>query len=122
MGLIEAAAWGLAGGLAAGLLSMSAAVVAAEFKWPWRDNEDGIWPRLFVTAVGLVLGALVAGAAHGQMSGGWPAFLLGIGAPSVVRGAFSQVAYTERKAEKARVEVEAKKFPAATEIPSEGAD
>lgn len=34
MGLIEAAAWGLAGDLVAGLLSMSAAVVAAGFKWP----------------------------------------------------------------------------------------
>jgi hypothetical protein len=30
------------------------------FKWPWRDNDDGIGPRLFVAAVSLISGALVA--------------------------------------------------------------
>jgi hypothetical protein len=99
MGLLDAATWGLAGGLAAGLVSLSAAVVAAGFKWPWRDNPDGIWPRVFVAVVGLIIGALVAGAAHGQMSGGWPAFLLGVGAPSVIRGALSRVEVAERKPE-----------------------
>ena len=105
MDLMGAAAWGLAGGLAAGLVSMSASVVAAGFKWPWRDNEDGIGPRLFVTGVGLVIGALVAAAAHGQMSGGWPAFIMGVSAPSVIRGALSRVEVTERKADKVEVAV-----------------
>ena len=97
MGIVEAAAWGLAGGLAAGLVSLSAAVAAAEFRWPWRDNEDGIAPRLFVATAGLIVGALVAAAAHTQMSGGWPAFIMGACAPSVIRGALSRVEVVERK-------------------------
>jgi hypothetical protein len=97
MGIIEAAAWGLAGGLAAGLISLSADVVLAGFKWPWRDNDDGIGPRLFVTSVLLIVGALVAAAAHSQMTGGWPAFIMGASAPSVIRGALSRVEVTERK-------------------------
>lgn len=100
MGIIAAGVWGLAGGLAAGLVSMSAAVVAVGFKWPWRENEHGIWPRLFVTGVGLVLGALVAAAAHGQMSGGWPAFIMGVSAPSIIRGALSKVEAAPHKEDK----------------------
>lgn len=99
MTLVDAALWGLAGGLAAGLVSLSASIVSAGFKWPWRDNEDGIGPQIFVTVVGLIIGALVAAAAHGQMSGGWPAFIMGISAPSVIRGALSRVEVTERKPE-----------------------
>src|SRR6266705_6452453 len=91
MGLLEAGAWGFAGGLAAGMVSMAAAVTNAGFTWPWRDNKDGIWPRLFVTAAGLVIGAIVAGAAHSQISGAYPALLVGIGAPSVIRGALHGV-------------------------------
>lgn len=97
MSLIEAGAWGLAGGLAAALISLSAAVAEAGFRWPWRGNVDGIGPRLFVVGVGLILGALVAGAAHSQMSGAWPAFILGASAPSVIRGVLSRVEVTERK-------------------------
>ncbi len=104
MGLIDAGAWGLTGGLAAGLVSMSASVVAVGFKWPWRGNEDGVWPRLFVTVVGLITGALVAAAAHGQMSGGWPAFIMGVSAPSVIRGALSRVEVAERKPDTGEVE------------------
>jgi hypothetical protein len=104
MGIIAAGAWGLAGGLAAGLVSMSASVAAAGFKWPWHDNEHGIWPRLFVTTVGLVLGALVAAAAHSQMSGGWPAFVMGVSAPSIIRGTLSKFEVAPHKAEPAAVE------------------
>lgn len=43
MVLIEAAAWCIAGGLASGLVTLSADVAAARFKRPWRDNEDGVW-------------------------------------------------------------------------------
>jgi hypothetical protein len=91
MGLFEAGAWGLAGGIAAGLVALSADVVSAKHRWPWADNEYGIWPRLFVIGVGLVVGAIVASAAHTQMTGPWPALLLGAGAPAVIQGAINRV-------------------------------
>lgn len=81
----QAALWGLAGGGAASVLSLSAAVVSAGYTWPWRE-EGELWPRLFVLAAGIVLGSLVATAAHDQISGPWPAFIFGIGAPSTIRG------------------------------------
>lgn len=87
----QAALWGLAGGGAAGLLSLSAAVVSAEFNWPWRRKDGGLGPRLFVLSVGLALGAIVAAAAHDQISGPWPAFIFGIGAPATIRGLLSGV-------------------------------
>jgi hypothetical protein len=80
----QAASWGLAGGLAAGVLALMTAVTAANFKWPWKPGEFG--PRLFVLAGSLLLGALVAAAASGQMSGAWPAFVIGAGAPATIRG------------------------------------
>jgi hypothetical protein len=95
MGLLAAGAWGMAGGLAAGLVVVSAAIAAAGYKWPWVDGT--VWPRVLVTGIGVLLGAIVAGAAHGQMSGAWPAFLLGVGAPSVIRGALSGVEVAEKK-------------------------
>jgi hypothetical protein len=85
----QAASWGLAGGLAAGVLMLMTAVTAAGFQWPWRRDEVG--PRLFVVSCGLLLGALVAAAAHSQMSGGWPAFVMGAGAPATIRGLLSGV-------------------------------
>lgn len=91
--------WGLTGGLAAELLGFMAAVTASGFRWPWRDDPDGRWPRLFVAAGGLVLGALVAAAAHGQISGAWPAFIMGVGARATVRGLVSGIEVTERKPE-----------------------
>jgi len=89
MSWLSAAGWGLAGGLAAGLLALMTAVSAAGFRWPWKAGEFG--PRLFVVCCGLVLGALVAAAAHSQMSGGWPAFVMGAGAPATVRGLLSGI-------------------------------
>jgi hypothetical protein len=110
MGVVEAGAWGLAGGLVAGLISLSGAVIKAGFRWPWdatnqskdassenRDADQSIWPHMFVFGVGLVVGTLVAAAAHQQMSGDWPAFLLGAGAPSVVRGAVERIEVAESK-------------------------
>jgi hypothetical protein len=49
---------------------------------------------LFVLASGLLLGAVVAAAAHGQMSGPWPAFIFGISAPATIRGVLSGVEVT----------------------------
>ena len=99
MGVGTAVEWGLAGGIAAGLVALSAAIVNGGYKWPWRGNPDGIWPQLFVTCTGIAVGALVAAAAHSQMSGAWPAFLMGAGAPSVIRGAIARVEVEETKPE-----------------------
>jgi hypothetical protein len=85
----QAAGWGLAGGLAAGVLALMTAVTAAGFKWPWKRDEFG--PRLFVLGCGLLLGALVAMAAASQMSGAWAAFVIGAGAPATIRGLLSGV-------------------------------
>lgn len=99
MGVVQAAIWGLAGGAAAGLVGLSAAIVAAGFRWPWHDNDGGMWPHVFVVSVGLLVGALVSGAAHAQMTGAWPALVMGASAPSVIRGVLSRVEVTERKPE-----------------------
>lgn len=97
MGLIQASCWGLAGGTAAALISLMADVTGNGYRWPWQAAADQTWPRLFVLASGLLLGALVAAAAHTQMTGAWPAFIMGVSAPSIVRGALSRVALAERK-------------------------
>ncbi len=85
----QASGWGLAGGLAAGVLALMTAVTSAGFRWPWKHGEFG--PRLFVLGCGLLLGALVAAASHAQMSGAWPAFVIGAGAPATIRGLLSGV-------------------------------
>jgi uncharacterized membrane protein YfcA len=103
VGVVSAGIWGVVGGTAAGLLVVSAAITAAGFRWPWRDNDDGIWPRMFVFMVGVIVGGGVAAAAHNQMTGPWPAFIMGIGAPSVVRYALSRVEVAERKPVEASV-------------------
>jgi hypothetical protein len=89
MSLWQAASWGLAGGLAAGVLALMTAVTSARFRWPWERSELG--PRLFVLGCGLFLGAVVAAASHSQMSGAWPAFVIGAGAPATIRGLLSGV-------------------------------
>lgn len=50
-----------------------------------------ILPRLCFYGCGLLLGALVTAAAHSQMSGAWPAFVIGAGAPVTIRGLLSGV-------------------------------
>jgi len=99
MSLGEAALWGLAGGAVAALVSLAAEVVANRFRWPWRNNKDGIWPRVFVGIVGLIAGAIVAGAAHKQINNEWPALIMGASAPSVIRGAISRIEVAERKSD-----------------------
>jgi hypothetical protein len=83
MDWLQAAAWGVMGGLTSGLVALMAQVTAANFRWPWKREEVG--PRLVVSVCGLVVGAIVAAAAHKQMSGEWPAFIMGVCAPSVIR-------------------------------------
>jgi hypothetical protein len=78
-----------------------AAVKANDYRWPWRapggaaDPGFDLWPRVSVMLGALLLGALVASAAHSQMSGGWPAFIMGVGAPATVRGALGGVEIRE---------------------------
>lgn len=103
MGLITAGLWGLAGGAVAGLVAL-AAQVQAEHRWPWRGQEHGIGPWLFVFGVGIIVGAVVAAAAHSQMTGPWPALLMGVSAPSIVRGALSRSSEVTTKAEPVPVE------------------
>jgi hypothetical protein len=95
--VLPAALWGVLGGTLAGLVSLSAAIIAGGFRWPWRDNQDGIWPRIVVFLIGIVVGGGVAAAAHGEMTGAWPAFIMGVGAPTVIRGALSHLEVEERK-------------------------
>lgn len=88
MGAWESGLWGLAGGAGAGLLSLMTAVVNNGFQW-WDARERG--PRLFVFCCSLLLGAGVASAAGSEMSGAWPAFVIGAGAPATIRGLLSGV-------------------------------
>lgn len=67
---------------------MMTAVVNNGFRW-WDKEECG--PRLFVLGCALLLGAGVAAAAGSEMSGPWPAFVIGIGAPATIRGLLSGV-------------------------------
>ena len=103
MGLFQASCWGLAGGLAAALISLVTEVTGQGFRWPWQEVPEQIWPRLFVLACSLILGGLVAAAAHAQITGAWPAFLMGASAPTIVRGALSRVDIIEPKNEPANV-------------------
>ena len=65
----------------------------------WQPTSKDIAASLF-SPESPALGALIAAAAHTQMTGPWPAFLMGIGAPSIVRGALSQsVSVTDPKQE-----------------------
>jgi hypothetical protein len=96
MVLTDAAVWGLVGGTSAGMISLSTAIASAKPHW-WTDNGKGLWPRLAVAAIGLALGAIVAGANHDQLAGEWPALVIGASAPSVLRGAMSRVEVTERR-------------------------
>jgi hypothetical protein len=97
MTFIGAGAYGIAGGLAASLVALSAAIVKAGYKWPWRGEPDGIWPRFTVYAIGLIVGGIVCACAHSDMSGGWPAFLMGVAAPSVIQNAIGLVEVSEAR-------------------------
>jgi hypothetical protein len=70
------------------MLSLMTSVTANGFAW-WNKEERG--PRLFVFGCSVFLGALVAAAASGEMSGPWPAFVIGAGAPATIKGLLSGV-------------------------------
>jgi hypothetical protein len=80
---VQAAGWGLVGGVVAGLVGLILQVSAANYRWPWKREEFG--PRLFVLCAGLVIGGVVAGVTHAQMTGMAPAFAVGLSWPAVLR-------------------------------------
>jgi hypothetical protein len=94
-----AALWGGVGGGVAVLANLLAQVVQAGYRWPWRHRKGSRSAYLFVAGGSVVLGAAVAAAASAQMSGPWPAFIMGLTAPSVVRGILGSVEVAERKPE-----------------------
>jgi uncharacterized membrane protein len=95
----EAAAWGVAGGVVAGMVGLSVAIVAANYRWPWRRREEQFWPRLCVAAIGALVGGVACGAAHGQVSGPWPALVMGVSAPSVIRSILARLEVVAPKSE-----------------------
>lgn len=44
----------------------------------------------------MVVGAIVSACAHGEMSGEWPALLMGVAAPSVIQNALGVVEVAEK--------------------------
>ena len=102
MSWFEAAAWGVSGGAVAWLVALAADLRANGMRWPWRENEVGVWPYLFVLVVAMIAGGVVAAAQHTQISGPWPAFSVGIAAPAVIRGALSKVEVSEKKKPKSK--------------------
>ncbi|BCJ48144.1 hypothetical protein GCM10010168_25040 [Actinoplanes ianthinogenes] len=86
MGALEAASWGLLGGLIVEVLEYSAAIRRSRGR-PWRRRgEPGFGPSLVALLLRLAAGAgLAAAAAAGrQISGGFAALALGVTAPLVV--------------------------------------
>jgi len=100
VGWLEAAAWGASGGAVAWLVALAADLRANGMRWPWHENEVGVWPYLFVLVVAMIAGGVVASAQHSMISGPWPAFSLGIAAPAVIRGALSKVEVSEKQKRK----------------------
>jgi len=96
MNWLEAAGWGVVGGLVAQLVSLSAAIVAAGYGFPWRGVEGGPWPRVIVGVIALVVGGVLALALHTQISGAWAAIVVGVQAPGTIRGIVSGVEVSER--------------------------
>ncbi|MBO3748993.1 hypothetical protein J5X84_23185 [Streptosporangiaceae bacterium NEAU-GS5] len=109
---MEAAAWGLSGGFASGLAAMTAAIRHAGYRWPWRRRSGGDFTAwLFVFGGTSFLGAVVAAASHAQMNGPWPAFIMGVGAPLVVRGLLANVEVVESVAADACLASDATPIP-----------
>lgn len=90
MALWVAACWGAAGGGAVWLLGLGTDLAKVQFKnWPWPRATIG--PRLAFLAIQLGLGSVVTAANHDQITGSWPAFILGISAPAVVQGIIARI-------------------------------
>ena len=113
MSWLQAAIWGLLGGLASAAVTAIAQITAANFRWPWPRAEVG--PRLAVTVLGLLVGAVVAAAAHKQMSGEWPALIMGVCAPSVIRRVIEGIEVQP----KIEIQPGTGQTPAAVEVPGQ---
>ncbi|MEV6851935.1 hypothetical protein [Actinoplanes sp. NPDC051411] len=95
--LWEAVLWGGLGGLIASLVNLVHQIVRSGYRWPWARRKNTKGAYAFVTLVSAIVGAVVAGAASAQMTGLWPAFILGATAPSVVRGMLGSGEVVEKK-------------------------
>lgn len=93
--------WGLAGGGAASVVTLCLDIRAAQYHWPWSAEGGELAPRMVVLLAGLLMGAVVSAAAHDQISGPWPAFIFGIGAPATIRGILSGVEVTPQPGSRA---------------------
>jgi hypothetical protein len=78
------------------MISLAVQVTAAGFRWPDYIKEGGVGPLAVVIGAGLFTSTILAAAAHSQMTGAWPALIMGIAAPSVVRGILARVEVTQR--------------------------
>ena len=79
------------------LVSLVAAIKAADYHWPKELYEHGVWPYVVVVGAGFIVSGVVAAAAHAQMSGPWPALLLGVCAPTMMSKFLSGIEVTEGK-------------------------
>jgi hypothetical protein len=92
VGPIQAAMWGVLGGVVVEALEHAAAIRRVG-GWPWtKPGEPGLWPSLFAVILRLAAGAGLAAAsgASGQVAGAFGAFCLGVTAPLVVEKMFER--------------------------------
>ncbi|GIG93179.1 hypothetical protein Pen02_81150 [Plantactinospora endophytica] len=85
--------WGLAGGFVVEALNLVASI-RQQRMWPWQvPGEIGATLYLSCTLLRLAVSTIVAGAlgADGQVSGAAGAFLIGVGAPLIIRAALAQI-------------------------------
>jgi hypothetical protein len=100
LGLWLAAVWGALGGLVAVLTNLLFQLTHNGYRWPWHRRRKMLPAYLFVAFGSVLLGAIVAAAASAQISGPWPALIMGATAPSVIRGILGRVEVSESPSRK----------------------
>jgi hypothetical protein len=101
MGLIEAAVWGLSGGMCVESLELYATIRRTP-RWNWRRPiPQGMVAFVISVVIRIGVGAVLAAASagSGQVSGSLAAFGLGIGAPLVIEKLARAVALTSAAAD-----------------------
>jgi len=82
MSPIEGALWGLLGGLAVEALELAGEIRRNKNRWPWTGRK--LWPSLCAVVLRLAASSALAAAMSDQLTGQWPAFCIGVGAPLAV--------------------------------------
>ncbi|GIG93189.1 hypothetical protein Pen02_81250 [Plantactinospora endophytica] len=85
--------WGLAGGFVVEALNLVASI-RQQRTWPWQvPGEIGATLYLICSLLRLAVSTIVAGAlgADDQVSGAAGAFLIGVGAPLIIRATLAQI-------------------------------